>query len=130
MKRVILYSLTAAALALAATAPDDVTGEYTGFGQRPYEPGTYGCKVDINKTEEVYRVVWEFEDEFGYEGIGIIKDGYLCVGYAAHIGYGVALYKILPDGTLDGALGLPGFKEIGTEKLYRDETDGTGGNNQ
>jgi hypothetical protein len=119
MKNVILCLLVMA-LALASTAADDIAGEYTGFGIQPYSGVRYACKVDITQTGDVYRIRWTFDDDYAYEGVGIVKDGRLCVGYGAHIGYGVALYEIGPDGVLDGALGLPGFKEIGTEKLHKD----------
>ena len=118
MKNVLLCFLVMA-LALASTAADDVAGEYTGFGTQPYSGERYACTVNITQTDEIYKIVWAFNDGFGSEGVGIVKDGRLCVGYAAHISYGVAIYEIEPDGVLDGALGLPGFKEIGTEKIRK-----------
>lgn len=106
-------------LAFAATAADDVAGVYTAFGVDPHTRQTYGCKVEIIKTGDVYKIRWYFEG-YDYGGVGVIKNGLLCVGYAADVGYGVAIYKIEPDGLLDGVFGLPGFKEKGTERLHKD----------
>jgi hypothetical protein len=118
MKNVLLCFL-AMALALASTAADDIAGEYAGFGTQPYSRERYACTVNITQTGDIYRIRWAFNNESAYEGVGIVKDGRLCVGYAAHISYGVAVYEIEPGGVLDGALGLPGFKEIGTEKIRK-----------
>ena len=125
--RTLILCLLVMALGLASTAADDVAGEYTGFGKQPYSGQRYACEVEITKTGDVYKIRWSFEDEFGYDGVGIVKDGRLCVGYAAHVGYGVALYKIEADGVLDGVFGLPGFKETGSEKLYPEESNRAGG---
>jgi hypothetical protein len=118
MKYVFLSCFTVA-VALAATAAYDIAGDYSGFSKQPYTGTFLASRATITKTGDIYRIVWTFEDEFGYEGIGIVKDGRLCVGYAAHVGYGVAIYKIQSDGVLDGTFGLPGYKEAGTEKLYK-----------
>lgn len=127
MRTITFYGLLIISLALAATAADDVVGKYICFGTHPYNAGRYGCEVEITRAGEVYRIRWAFEEGYGYGGVGVVKNGYLCVGYESHVGYGVALYEIEPDGVLDGALGLPGFKEIGTEKLHREETNRAGG---
>jgi hypothetical protein len=117
MRNVFLCFLTTA-LALAATAADDITGDYTGFGREPYNGAMYTCETNITQDGEVYKIVWDF-GTYSYDGVGIIKDGRLCVGYASQLGYGVAIYNIEADGVLDGAIGLPGYKEIGTEKLHK-----------
>ena len=118
--RPLLLCLLVMALGLASTAADDVAGEYVGFGKLPYSGEMYACNVEIIKTGGVYKLRWYFEEGYDYGGVGVIKNGLLCVGYAADIGYGVAIYRIEADGLLDGVFGLPGFKQKGTEKLHRD----------
>ncbi|NIT36830.1 MAG: hypothetical protein GTN49_10090 [candidate division Zixibacteria bacterium] len=118
MRAITLCGL-AISLGFAATAADDVAGDYTAFGTDPHTKHPYSCKVEIKKTGDVYKIRWYFEG-YDYGGVGVIKNGLLCVGYAADVGYGVAIYKIEGDGRLDGVFGLPGFKEKGTEKLCKE----------
>lgn len=119
MRSFPFYALFIIFLALAATAADDVAGKYTCFGKHPYSGQRYACNVEIEKSGEVYEIEWKYEEGYGYRGVGFVKDGYLCVGYESHISYGVAMYEIKVDGSLDGVFGLPGFKEVGTEKIRK-----------
>lgn len=123
MRTITFYGLLITSLALASTAADDVVGKYVCFGTHPYNAGRYGCQVEITRAGEAYRIRWAFEEGYDYGGVGVVKDGYLCVGYESHVGYGVAIYKIETDGTLDGVFGIPGFKETGSEKLYPEENN-------
>ncbi len=118
-----LYALLIIILALAATAADDLAGKYTCFGKEPYSGRRYGYKLEIVQAGEVYQFRWTVDENVGYSGVGVLKNGYLCVGYESHINYGVAVYKVQADGTLDGVYGLPGFKQTGSEKLYPEEGD-------
>jgi hypothetical protein len=118
VRNVLLCGLLGS-LAFAATPADDVAGDYAAFGMDPHTRQPYGCKVEIKKTGDVYKIRWYFEG-YDYGGVGVIKNGLLCVGYAADVGYGVAIYKIEADGRLDGVFGVPGFKEKGTERLHKD----------
>ncbi len=121
-KSLIKIIFAAGALALAAAAADNVGGKYTCFGKRPYNGQPYGCKAQIEKAGEIYRIKWTVDENIGYAGVGVLKDGYLCVGYESYISYGVAIYEIKADGTLDGVFGLPGFKETGSEKFYPEDS--------
>jgi hypothetical protein len=127
MKSLTFYALFISLVALAATAADDIAGHYTCFGRRPYNHQLYGCTVEIEKSGDVYKIEWKYEGGYGYSGVGIIKNGYLCVGHESPINYGVAVYKIQADGTLDGIFGLPGYKETGSEKFYPEEVGGEKG---
>lgn len=127
MRSFLIYAPFIIFAALAATAANDVTGKYTCFGKQPYTGQRYGYKVEIEKAGEIYLLRWTVEENVGYSGVGVIKDGYLCVGYESYISYGVAAYKIETDGTLNGVFGLPGYKETGSEKLYPEEGPGTEG---
>ncbi len=127
MKSLTFCALFISLLALAATAVDDIAGQYTCFGKRPYTGGLYGCAVEIERSGDVYKIEWKYEGGYGYSGVGIVKNGYFCVGHESPINYGVAVYRIQADGTLDGVFGLPGYKETGSEKFYPEEVAGKKG---
>ena len=104
---------------LAAAAFADVVGEYGGEGANPGGGGSYICDVRITKTGDVYGVQWFFDGVLGYEGVGIMKNGLFCVGYAASGGYGVVVYEVAADGTLEGIWTTPGFDDLGKETLRK-----------
>ena len=91
-------------------------GKYAGYGEgaAPYE-----CEAVIAKRGDVYHVQWYFGGKPGYDGVGILKNGLFCVGYAASGGYGVVVYEVQADGTLAGVLTGAGTRGRigGTENL-------------
>jgi len=116
MRYVKLVSILFVLLATAAFA--DVVGNYSGHGVNPGGGGAYDCDVTITKTGDVYSVQWYFNGQLGYDGVGIMKNGLFCVGYAAN-GYGVVVYEIAADGTLNGVWTTPGATDMGTEVLKK-----------
>jgi len=115
--------LFGAALAWAATAADDVAGHYVGFGKEPYTGRRFASTVEITPAGELYHLRWVEDGGGEMTGVGLVVGDWLCVGRDAPIGFAVAAYKILPDGTLEGTYGMPGFKETGTENLHPEEGD-------
>ncbi|MEE8639325.1 MAG: hypothetical protein V3T41_02835 [bacterium] len=105
--------------ALAAAALGDVAGEYRGGGTNPGGQGSYTCDVKITRSGDVYEVQWFFDGALGYEGVGIVKDGLFCVGYASGQGYGVVVYEVKGGGTLEGIWTTPGFDGLGRETLTK-----------
>jgi hypothetical protein len=116
MKTGLLIFLTAL---LATAAFADVVGEYAGAGSNPGGVGSYACDVRITRAGDVYGVQWFFEGALGYEGVGIMKNGLFCVGYASGGSYGVVVYEVAADGTLEGVWTTPGFDQLGTETLKK-----------
>ncbi|NIT37035.1 MAG: hypothetical protein GTN49_11150 [candidate division Zixibacteria bacterium] len=116
MRTVVLLVSTCA---LAAAAFGDVVGEYQGSGTNPGGQGSYTCDVAITKSGDVYAVQWFFDGELGYEGVGIVKDDLFCVGYTSSGSYGVVVYEVKADGSLDGTWTGAGATNVGTEKLKR-----------
>jgi hypothetical protein len=116
MRTLLFFLLTGV---LAASAFADVVGEYTGAGSNPGGGGSYTCDVRITKTGDVYGVQWFFEGALGYEGVGIMKNGLFCVGYASGGSYGVVVYEVAADSTLKGVWTTPGFDQLGTETLKK-----------
>jgi len=104
-----------ASFALAA----DVVGTYTGHGANPGGAGGYDCDVVVAKNGDVYSVQWYFGGNLGYDGVGIMKNGLFCVGFASPQGYGVVVYTANADGSLDGVWTMPGATDLGTETLKR-----------
>lgn len=117
MRKVLLVTLLACAAAGAAFA--DVAGEYSGSGSNPGGEGSYTCDVTITKSGPTYGVVWFFDGQPGYEGVGLMKDGLFCVGYASSGGYGVVVYEVMTDGSLKGVWATPGFDDLGSETLKK-----------
>lgn len=110
-------------LTLAATAADDLAGAYTAFGQDPRTRQNYGYGVEIAKQGDVYKINWSLEGQRLYDGVGVVLNGRLCVGYAGPVGYGVNVYKIEPGGKFKGFSALPGNPALGWENLYPKEAD-------
>ena len=117
MRRFIVLALP---LALAASALAGVAGTYAGHGENPPGgSGPYDCEVVISQSGDIYSVQWYFGGQLGYDGVGIMKNGLLCVGYAASGGYGVVVYEVQADGSLAGVWATPGFTDVGTETLKK-----------
>jgi|GEM_PF-2275953 hypothetical protein len=119
-------SLIVLSLAFAATAADDLAGKYTAFGEDPRTRAYYSYDVEITPQGDVYKVTWYWEGGALYDGVGVVLNGLLCVGYAGPVGYGVSVYKIEPDGALKGFSALPGNPGKGWENLHPKES-GAGG---
>ncbi len=111
--------MCAAMLLFAGAALGDVVGNYKAHGANPGGGQAYDCDVTITKAGDVYTVQWFFNGELGYDGVGIMKNGLFCVGYAASGGYGVVVYEVKADGSLAGVWTTPGFQDTGTETLTR-----------
>jgi hypothetical protein len=117
--------LTIIGLILAVGASADVAGNYTGSGTNP-DGSKYDTEVVITKVGQTYSVQWYFDGNLGYEGVGIMKNGFLCVGFANPGGYGIVVYEVKDDGTLEGTWTGPGAKTLGSEKLTPGEYKGEG----
>ncbi|MCP4228935.1 MAG: hypothetical protein GY771_02145 [bacterium] len=112
-------------LTLAGGAFADVAGSYTGSGTNQ-NGSKYDTEVVIAKVGQTYSVQWYFDGNLGYEGVGIMKNGLLCVGYANPEGYGVVVYEVKDDGSLEGIWTGPGAEKLGSEKLAPGEYKGEG----
>ncbi len=61
----------------------------------------YSGTVQIDPMGNIYTVSW-LTTIGDYTGLAFFEDGYLFAGCGFNESYGVTLYKINPDGTLDG----------------------------
>lgn len=113
-------------LALAAIAADDLAAEYDAFGWDPKPRQYCAYEVEIVQTGEVYKVTWSQEGMRLYDGVGVVMNGRLCVGYAGPVGYGVSVYKIGDGGDMEGLWAWPGHLALGWENLHPREGGGGG----
>lgn len=79
---------------------------------------SYTGKVNIEKTGNTYDLLWE-TSVGNSKGIGLLYDNDLYVGFGSdQFGYGVVVYDIKSDGTLDGKwAGNNMGGTIGSEKI-------------
>lgn len=101
------------------SAPDRLEGDWRITEARTPRGQAYTGNLDITalgNTDNLYQVAWE-TSEGNYSGLGFYEEGRLLVGAGLDEGiYGVALYRIQNDGTLDGKWTLSTANgEVGTE---------------
>jgi hypothetical protein len=126
MRWVSLFFLS---LALVAFAADDLAGSYTCFSRDPRTLKYAAYVIDIAPRGEVYQLNWSWEGQPTYDGVGVVLNGRLCVGYAGPVGYGVSVYKIGTGGDLEGYSALPGNPALTLEKLHRRDSGAGGASN-
>ncbi|HEY9854059.1 MAG TPA: hypothetical protein V6D28_31620 [Leptolyngbyaceae cyanobacterium] len=92
-------------------------GTWTIATAKTADEKPYFGTVQIHPMGQIYTVSW-LTTLGDYTGLAFYEDGYIFAGCAFHNSYGVTLYTINDDGTLDGKWTSPSYKgAIGTEKL-------------
>ncbi|MBD2464093.1 hypothetical protein H6G89_24120 [Oscillatoria sp. FACHB-1407] len=94
----------------------DVTGTWQITEAKGIDGTTYTGQVDIQSLGDVYRLTWD-SSIGSYKGIGFLVEDQLFVGSGTDVEeYGVGVYRIQPDGTLEGQWTLPSSEgQVGTE---------------
>ena len=116
-------SVPARTNANTASAELEMSGVYavTGSGENGVNP--YEGILNVTNQEDVYLFKWQTtRPKPG--GVGVQMGDAVAVTYADATngkGCGVALYKIAPDGSLDGKIARWGEFKFGTEKAFRIE---------
>jgi hypothetical protein len=100
----------------AGASVADVARTYTRGGTKPRGAGSYDRGAVITKTGEIYSVQWGHGDGSVYEGVGVMKNGLLCVCFAEPENYSVCVYDN-NDGSIETVWINPGAEELGTETL-------------
>lgn len=106
-------------------AAKDIAGNYEASGTNVNGEGAYKGNLTVTKRGEVYQFSWDVGGS-KYDGVGVQTDNSIGVSYTSGTdgkGCGVALYKINPDGSLDGKAGYWGNDNSENEKATR--TNGT-----
>lgn len=101
------------------SAPDRLEGVWGITEARTPRGQSYTGSLEITaigNTDNLYQVSWQ-TSQGNYSGLGFYEEGRLLVGAGLDEGiYGVALYRIQNDGTLDGKWTLSTAQgEVGTE---------------
>jgi hypothetical protein len=119
MKRYFSSLLAVAALLLPVAglrADDAFAGTWNITDAKTLDGKPYTGTVRITKSGPAYKLQWN-TTAGKYLGIGLAEGNALCTGWGGK-NFGVVLYKINADGTLDGWWTVPGVTEAeGLEKL-------------
>ncbi|MDH3584488.1 MAG: hypothetical protein OER86_09760 [Phycisphaerae bacterium] len=114
--------LPTAFAAPAAGAALDIVGRYVATGTNPGGRGNYKGTVEIKKTGETYKVLWN--TGAAYIGTGILIDNVLSVAYVDQDKkwVGVVAYRVLDKGArLSGGWAAVGGTTLGKELLVRQD---------
>ncbi|MDX2212880.1 MAG: hypothetical protein SFY66_06285 [Oculatellaceae cyanobacterium bins.114] len=110
--------------ATALASNTDITGVWNISEARGIDGTSYNGSVNIQPLGEVYRFTWD--SSLGtYDGTGFLVDDQLFVGSGTDSGtYGVAIYRIQANGTLEGRWTLPSSEgRLGTETATKSNGD-------
>lgn len=105
----------------AATAVKDISGAYSITGLNESGGGQYGGNLNVTKRGDVYQFTWA-SGQRKYDGVGVQNENQVAVAFAEGAdgkGCRVVLYKIKPDGELDGKTGWWGVETSATESAIR-----------
>src|SRR5687767_11029434 len=88
----------------AATSSADLTGTYDITGTNENGGGAYKGTLVVTNRGDVYQFSWDTAGK-KYDGVGVQTANSVASAFAegnSGEGCGVVLYKMAPDGTLDG----------------------------
>jgi eukaryotic-like serine/threonine-protein kinase len=129
---VVSASCLAAVLVWKATytapAPrrPELSGAYAIAASKNPAGGAYHGSVLMTGTGETYRVAWTISNGPGYEGIALLSDKTLAVGWGHPGRVGVAVYAI-EGRRLVGRYAVSDGRAVGTEELEGGKGTGLGG---
>jgi len=109
----------------APSAPKSIAGDYDASGTNVDGGGAYKANLTVTPRDDVYQFSWNSAGK-AYDGVGVMTDNAVAVSYtdgANGKGCGVVLYKIGPNGSLEGKSGYWGVNSAESEKATR--TSGT-----
>ena len=110
----------------SAATSGDMAGTYSVNGTG-IDGKTYQGEMDVTKRDAVYQLSWTIGSE-SYDGIALKNGNTVSAAYTTGTngkGCGAVIYKINPDGSLDGTWGEWGVNSAGTEKAVQvGETSG------
>lgn len=105
----------------APAPPKNIAGEYDANGTNPDTGAAYKAALTITSRDDVYQFSWK-SGNTNYDGVGVTTNNSVAVSYTTGTngeGCGVVLYKINPDGSMDGKVGYWGENKMETEKAIR-----------
>lgn len=110
----------------SATTGGDPAGTYSVNGASA-DGKQYQGELLVNKRDSVYQLSWKLGAD-SYDGVGVQTGNVMAAAYTTGTdgkGCGAVIYKISPDGSLNGTWGEWGNNSSGTEKAVQvGETSG------
>lgn len=103
------------------SAPRNIAGSYDASGTNVNGGGTYKAALIVTPHDDVYQFTWNSGGK-SYDGVGVQNESSIAVAFTEGTngkGCGVVLYKIGPDGSLDGKTGYWGVNSAEMEKATR-----------
>lgn len=96
-----------------------VVGTYTTTGTNGSgaDATTYTADLEIIQQGNVYQFIWTFADGTSTEGVGVLSNNTLMVGYGGET-CAVNAYTVTPE-SMDGVWGTYGNNTLGTESATR-----------
>ena len=104
----------------SGTTSGSLDGTYSVNGTGP-DGKSYQGDLLVTKRDSVYQMSWKLGAE-SYDGVGVQSGNAMAVAYTTGTdgaGCGAIVYKISPDGSLDGKWGEWGNNSSGTEKAVQ-----------
>lgn len=97
-------------------------GTWTIADAQTLRGNPYTGTVNVHRNGDVYQVFW-LTNSNNYSGLGFCQDNCLFVGWSFDLSFRVVLYRIKPDGSLEGQWTSPQFLgETGTESASGTQT--------
>lgn len=90
-------------------------GSYAVSGMNP-DGSEYEGTLDIT-GDDVLALNWE--TGYDYQGVGLVEDSTLAIAWGEEGDCGLAVYRIQPDGVLEGRWTIQHSEEVGTETATR-----------
>jgi hypothetical protein len=112
---------TAPANTAAPSAPKNIAGSYKANGTNPDNGTPYDAELTVTQRDDVYQFSWKSAGS-DYDGVGVQSGNAVAVAYTTGKngeGCGVVLYKVNPDGSMEGKVGYWGENKMETEKAVR-----------
>lgn len=115
MKRILLASLAAVAF-FTSTQAQDIEGSYKVQGTN-FNGSPYGGEAEITLTSETTcNIVWTTGSNTS-NGICMRNGDSFAAGYVMNEKVGLVIYKLMPDGNMNGLWTIAGEEGNGTEVL-------------
>jgi hypothetical protein len=115
MSRVVMAGFVLAMSLIAQAAAQTVGGTYTLAGKN-FDGSNYKGVVQITPQGSTCRITWQTGGSQS-EGVCMQSDTTLAAFYKLGTEYGLVIYKLQPDGSLQGRWSVAGKQGVGIELL-------------
>jgi hypothetical protein len=114
------FSLAVVLMAIAASqgtaqVARSIAGLWTISDAKSLQGKSYTGTVTITPTDKFYKLDWHVGN-ISYSGLGFFENGHLFAGWGSGPSYGLVVYDIASNGSLNGKWVFNGGNYIGIEK--------------